>query len=592
MAAMGEPETVRVPRAETLAVESARGWFRRAVFAPWGVYWEVLIVAGLVNVLAFALPLFAMVVIDRFVPNFSRESFWLLAAGTAGAVGVGFMLNLLRNYFIETTANAACERIGGLLFERLLAAKLANRPRSDAAFAGLTGYLNDIGRTLSVAPILAVIDLPFIGLFIATIYFLGGQIVLVLLSAIGIVLLCGLVLQLPLRAKIARARAEAQRRLGLAIEAVTGIETIKSMGLERHTLNRWNAHVTDTADAARVSNGITAGLANLSTTVTLLAIVGAVAFRFEMIGDDALSLGGLVAISMLMVSAMLLVGRLLSVLSELNQADVSVSAIDALMQLPVERSLKHIFPESGDVGGEVAFQDVSFRYPGQDSLVLDNVSFRIEVGEKVGLIGRIGSGKSTVARLLMGLYEADTGVVALGNSDTRLIDPASLRAEIGNVPQDIQLFEGTVKENIALGLPQSDDEAIHRVARIAGVDEFTNKHAMGYDMPVGEGGKLLSGGQRQAIAIARSLLRDPPILLLDEPTGSLDNTSEGRFRARFANVMGDKTLLLITNRASMLELVDRLIVIDGGRIIADGAKQEVLEGLQGGHIKPVTGVEA
>lgn len=592
MAAMGEPDTVRAARAETLVVESARGWFRRAVFASWGVYWEVLFVAGLVNVLAFALPLFAMIVIDRLIPNFSKESFWLLAAGTAGAVGVGFALNLFRNYFIETTANAACERIGGLLFERLLAAKLANRPRSDAAFSGLTGYLSDIGRTLSAAPILAVIDFPFVVLFIATVYFLGGQIVLVLLAAIGVVLLCGLVLQLPLRAKISRARAEAQRRLGLLIEAVTGIETIKSMGLERHTLDRWNAHVTDNADAARISNGIAAGLANFSTTVTLLAVVGAVAFRFEMIGDDALSLGGLIAISMLMVSAMLLVGRLLFVLSELNQADVSVSALDALMQLPVERSLKHIFPESGDAGGEIAFQDVSFRYPGHESLVLDNVSFRIEVGEKVGLIGRIGSGKSTIARLLMGLYEADTGVVALGNSDTRLIDPASLRAEIGNVPQDIQLFEGTVKENIALGVPQSDDEAIHRVARIAGVDEFTNRHAMGYDMPVGEGGRLLSGGQRQAVAIARSLLRDPPILLLDEPTGSLDNTSEGRFRARFANLMGDKTLLLITNRASMLELVDRLIVIDGGRIIADGAKQEVLEGLQGGHIKPVAGVEA
>jgi ATP-binding cassette subfamily C protein LapB len=210
MAAMGEPETVRVPKAEALASESARGWFRRAVFASWGVYWEMLVVAGLVNLLAFALPLFAMIVIDRFVLNFSEENFWLLAAGTAGAVGIGFILTLLRNYFIETTANAACERIGGLLFERLLAAKLANRPRSDAALAGITGYLNDIGRTLSAAPILAVIDLPFVGLFIATIYFLGGKIVLVLLSAIGVVLLCGLVLQLPLRAKISRARAEAQ----------------------------------------------------------------------------------------------------------------------------------------------------------------------------------------------------------------------------------------------------------------------------------------------------------------------------------------------------------------------------------------------
>jgi ATP-binding cassette subfamily C protein LapB len=590
MSAMGEPDTVRAPKAETLAVESARGWFRRAVFASWGVYWEVLIVAGLVNVLAFAVPLFAMIVIDRLVPNFSKESFWLLAAGTAGAVWVGFALNLLRNHFIETTASAACERIGDLLFERLLAAKLPNRPRSDAAFAGLNGYLSDIGRTLSAAPMLAVIDLPFVILFIATVYFLGGQIVLVLLAAIGVVLLCGLVLQLPLRAKISRARAEAQRRLGLAIEAVTGIETIKSMGLERHVLDRWNARVADTADAARVSNGLAAGLANFSTTMTLLAVVGA--YRFELMSDDGLSLGGLIAISMLIVSAMLLVGRFLSVLSEFNQADASVSAIDSLMQLPVERSLKHIFPESGDVGGEIAFQDVSFRYPGQDALVLDNVSFRIEIGEKVGLIGRIGSGKTTIARLLMGLYEADTGVVALGNSDTRLIDPASLRAEIGNVSQDIQLFEGTVKENIALGIPQSDDEAIHRVARIAGVDEFTNRHAMGYDMPVGEGGRLLSGGQRQAIAIARSLLRDPPIFLLDEPTGSLDNTSEGRFRARFANVMGEKTVLLITNRASMLELVDRLIVIDGGRVVADGAKQEVLEGLQGGHIKPVAGAEA
>lgn len=592
MAVDDEPDAARTPDMDAITVAAASGWFWRTVLASWGIYVEVAIVTVLVNALALAAPIFAMIIIDRFVPRFSEETLWLLAAGAAVAVGFGFLLTLLRGYFVEAAGSAASERIGEQLFRRILAVKMAHRPRSDIALASAAGDLDDVRNLLSAAPILALIDLPFVGFFIFAIYAIGGQIALVPMAAVAAIAFCGLILQFPLRAKIRRAHGGSCRRLGLAIETVAGIESIKSGGWERRVLERWESLLGETTRASRAAKGITAGAASFAAMATTLVIVGVIAYGVYLIGAGSLSLGGLIAISMLAASAMAPLDRLVSTLSDFHRAQVAMRSINYLMQVPAERPVGRIYSAPTEISGAIAFQEVSFRYPGQESLAVDRVSFRIEAGEKVGLIGRVGSGKSTIVRLVMGLYEADAGVVAVDGADIQNVDPADLRAAIGIVPQDVHLFDGTVKENIAVGAPLSGDDAIHRSARIAGVDEFTGRHSMGYDMPVGERGQSISGGQRQAIAIARSLLRDPPILLLDEPTGSLDNTSEGRFRARLANEIGKKTLLLVTNRASMLELVDRVVVLDGGKIIADGAKQEVLDALQGGHIKPVAGVES
>lgn len=225
-----------------------------------------------------------------------------------------------------------------------------------------------------------------------------------------------------------------------------------------------------------------------------------------------------------------------------------------------------------------------FAYPGQDVPALNNVSIKIAQGDRVGVIGRIGSGKTTIEKLLLGLYEPTDGSIWIDGFDLRQLDPADLRRNVGYVPQDTSLFFGSVRDNIVLGAPYVDEAAIMRAAEIAGVLEFALRHPKGLDMPVGERGEGLSGGQRQAIAIARALLLDPPILMMDEPSNSLDNRSEEAFKARLAPHLQGKTLIIVTHRASLLSLVNRLVVMDNGRVIADGPKEQVLEALSGGRV--------
>lgn len=278
-------------------------------------------------------------------------------------------------------------------------------------------------------------------------------------------------------------------------------------------------------------------------------------------------------------------GQIAAIATRFHQARNSLSALDGMMQTPVERPEGRSFVNRQKFSGQIEFKDVGFSYPEAKTSALQKVSFKIEAGEKVGIIGRIGSGKSTVERLIMGLYDPTEGSVLVDGTDTRQIDPADLRRSIGVVPQDNYLFFGTVKENIALGAPFADDEMILRAARISGVDEFTSRHPLGLDMPVGERGQSLSGGQRQAISIARALLLDPPIMMFDEPTSSMDNTTEGRFKQRMQSMMAGKTLVLVTHRGSLLTLVDRLIVMDGGLLVADGPKDQVMDALASGRIQ-------
>jgi ATP-binding cassette subfamily C protein LapB len=276
-------------------------------------------------------------------------------------------------------------------------------------------------------------------------------------------------------------------------------------------------------------------------------------------------------------------------LTRFQQSRVALKALDLLMKTPVERPAERAFLHRPRLSGEVEFRKVTFTYPRQEGKALDQLSFRIKAGEKIGIIGRIGSGKSTIGRLLLGLYEPGEGAIYLDGTDLRQIDPADLRRNIAYVSQDNYLFYGTVRDNIAFGAPDVDDHAVVRAATIAGVTDFVRTHPQGFDMQVGERGMGLSGGQRQAITIARALLLDPPIILLDEPTSSMDNSSEAMFKRRLGEVLRDKTLILITHRSSLLPLVDRLIIVDNGKVVADGPREEVLNALRQGQVRAAAG---
>jgi ATP-binding cassette subfamily C protein LapB len=295
--------------------------------------------------------------------------------------------------------------------------------------------------------------------------------------------------------------------------------------------------------------------------------------------------GALVAASMLTGRSMAPLGQIAGLIIRFHQSWTSLKGLNRLMALPIERPRGKVFLRRPRIDGGIEFRNVNFKYPGAQVNALDGVSFRIAPGERVGIVGRIGSGKTTIERLVLGLFEPSDGAVLVDGTDIRQLDPTDLRQNVGCVLQDAHLFFGSVKDNISLGAPYVDEESVLRAATLAGVDQFVRQHPLGYDMPVGENGRMLSGGQRQSVAVARAMLLNPPILLLDEPTSSMDNSTENAFKSRLGEIIQGKTVILVTHRNSMLALVDRLIVMDRGKVVADGPKAGVLDALMKGRIR-------
>jgi ATP-binding cassette subfamily C protein LapB len=300
--------------------------------------------------------------------------------------------------------------------------------------------------------------------------------------------------------------------------------------------------------------------------------------------DNKISMGGIIAASMLAGRAMAPFGQVAGLLMQFHHAKSGLAAIESHMKTQPERGDDSAFLHRAKFQGDIEFKNVSFTYPGQQQPALNKVSFKIRAGEKVAFIGRVGSGKSTIQRLILGLHKPSEGAILIDGIDMRQIDPAELRRAAGFVSQDVSLFYGTLKENIALGAPFANDQDILAAAEIAGVAEFANRHPSGFDMSIGERGESLSGGQRQAVGIARAVLNDSPILLLDEPSSAMDHQSEDQLKTRLRTFAKGKTVILVTHRTSLLELIERLIVIDNGQVMADGPKAQVVEALQAGRI--------
>jgi len=427
----------------------------------------------------------------------------------------------------------------------------------------------------------ALIDLPFVIFFVLIIYLLGGPYVaLVPFAAIPLIVGMGLFLQKPLEKVIKESLHESALKNALLFETIIGLETIKVQAAEGHTQRSWE-ELTEKASRTSVkSRQIAAFAQNWAMFVQQMVSVGIVIVGVYQISAGSLSMGGLIACVILSGRAMAPLAQVSGLMTRMNQSRQALDQLDDLMKKPVERPAGKHFVTMPHVKGQVEFRDVVFNYPGQAVPALNHLSFVIEPGEKVGVIGAVGSGKTTLERLLINLYEPTSGSVQIDGSDVRQIDPGDLRRSVGAVQQSPQLFFGSVRQNITMGHETAPDSAVLRAAELSGVMEFLRDSEAGLDTQVGERGEALSGGQRQAVAIARSLLYDPPILVLDEPTASMDPASENRLRKRLDMLCKEKTTILITHKGSMLSLVDKLILIDRGRLVAFGPKDEVIRKLQ------------
>tara|TARA_X000001036_G_scaffold210692_1_gene197902 strand:- start:1863 stop:3233 length:1371 start_codon:yes stop_codon:yes gene_type:complete len=430
------------------------------------------------------------------------------------------------------------------------------------------------------ATMVALIDLPFVFLYIAFIALIGGPLAFVPLAAIPLIVGMGLILQKPLGKVIKQSLNESALKNALLFETIIGLETIKVQAAEGHTQRNWE-ELTDKASRTAVkSRQISSFAQNWAMLVQQFVSAIIVLVGVYLINEGSLSMGGLIGCVILSGRAMAPLAQVAGLLTRFSQSRESLRQLDDLMKKNVERPAGKHFITQPHIQGKVEFRDVIFNYPGQSTPAVNGLNFTIKPGEKVGVIGAVGSGKTTLERLLINLYEPTSGSVQIDGTDVRQIDPGDLRRNIGAVQQSPQLFYGSVRDNITMGHETAPDHAVLKAAELSGVMEFLKNSSAGLDTQVGERGEALSGGQRQAVAIARALLYDPPILILDEPTASMDPASESRLKQRLLKVCENKTTILITHKGAMLNLVDKLILIDHGKLVAFGPKDEVISKLQ------------
>ncbi|MCU7873681.1 MAG: type I secretion system permease/ATPase [Candidatus Thiodiazotropha sp. (ex Lucinoma borealis)] len=564
---------------EVLRLRS-RHWFWGTLVKSWRIYRDVLVSSLLINSFALASPLFIMNVYDRVVPNNAIETLWVLAIGVMIVYTFDVVMRTLRGYFIDIAGKKSDILLSASLFERVLGIKMSARPPSVGAFANNLREFESIRDFITSATVVTLVDLPFVVLFLLVIWLVGGPLVIVPAVCIPLVIIYGLLIQSPLRRSVeATYRASAQKGATL-IESLTAVETIKHLGAESIVQRKWEQLTGHIAKWGVRSRLLSASVTNVAIFFQQVAQVGIVVLGVYLISEGEISMGALIAGVILVGRAMAPMAQVANLTVRYYQAKTALDSLNSIMELPIERPEGKIFVSRERFQGDIELDDITFAYPGEEKVALNHVSLHVSSGEKVAIIGKVGSGKTTIEKLIQGLYDPNSGAVCIDSTDLRQIDPADLRRSIGYVPQDIMLFYGSVRENIVLGAPYADDSDILKVAEIAGVTEFVNQHPHGFDMQVGERGEHLSGGQRQAIAIARALLLDPPVLLLDEPSNSMDNSTEAMLKRKLADYAKEKTLILVTHRTSLLDLVDRLIVIDAGRVIADGPKEQVIEALK------------
>ncbi|MBX9764729.1 MAG: type I secretion system permease/ATPase [Pseudomonadaceae bacterium] len=565
-------------------IPRATSWFRDTLKRSRWLYIDAIAASLLINLIGLATPLFVMNVYDRVVPNQAEATLWVLAIGITGVFFFDLLLKTLRGLCLDLAGKKTDLIISATLFERIVGMAMKFRPARVGSFAQNIHEFQSLRDFLASLTLASVIDLPFTLLILAVIAMIGGHLVWIPVLAFPLVALIGWALQRPLAETMQRTMALAGERQSSLIESLAGLDAVKVNNAESERQYLWEQTIGTLSRLELRARMLSSLAMNATLLVQQLAGVVVVVLGVYQIMAGNLSMGGLIACYMLTSRALGPLTQVSGLLTRYQQARVTLDSVNQMMELPQERHADERPLKRQSLQGAIEFRQLDFHYPDQQQAALVGINLSVRPGEKIGIIGRSGSGKSSLAKLIVGLYQADAGSLLVDGIDVRQLDVSDLRHNIGYVPQDIQLFSGTLRDNLVSGARYVEDELVLQAAELAGVHEFARLHPKGYELQVGERGQNLSGGQRQNVALARALLLDPPILLLDEPTSSMDNTGEERLKQRLSAVIGTKTLLLVTHRASMLSLVDRLIIVDRGQIIADGPKGSVMEALKKGQI--------
>ncbi|MDP2678541.1 MAG: type I secretion system permease/ATPase [Rhodoferax sp.] len=555
-------------------------WFWGPIMRMRWVYLQVALAALLVNIFALASSVFSMIVYDRVIPNNATDTLIALLIGVTIIFVSDFIIRTVRGYFLDLASSKADASIADALFEQVLDAQLHTRRGSSGALASTMKEFESIRDFLTSATLTTFIDIPFSILFLVVIWLIGGPMVYVPMIAIPIMLAAGLLVQPQLKKLTQESQQDGHHKHAILVETLSGLETIKSLGAGALMRRRWQeavVHQSHVGLKSRMLAQLATNVANSSQQFVQVAVVALGAF---LVRDGALGFGAIIACTILSGRAIAPIAQITQLLTRMNQTQVSYRALNQLMQQAREHVHGQTYMARTDFKGGIEFRNVKFTYPGASKPTLDGVSFVISPGDKVAIVGKVGSGKTTVSKLILGLYPPDSGTVLMDGVDVRQIDPSDLRRALGVVLQEVWLMGGTIKQNIALGGQYPTDEEILRAAQISGVDDFVSQHPEGYGLRLGERGEGLSGGQRQAIAIARALLSKPKILLFDEATSAMDQGSEATLLQRLGQNLGDSTFITITHKASLLQIVNKIIVIDQGKVAMQGSPEQLMRAQQ------------
>ena len=551
-------------------------WFWGSLSQGKWLYGQVLVAAAITNFLGLSTSLFIMVVYDRVVPNEAIESLIALTIGVLIALLFDFIIKTLRAQFVDKAGKRADARMSRLIFDKILNMRLDNRRQKSGAMASIVREFDTLREFFTSATLVAVVDLPFIFLFIWVISLIAGPLALVPLIAVPLVILSGLVIQ-PFLARIAESSMQTNMsKQSVLVETLNGLETVQATGSGRLMRRRFEEASDAQSDLGLKNRMLSQFAINSAASVQQLAQIATIFYGVFLIQDGTITMGAMIAAVILGGRTLAPLSQLASAMSRANGARQAYRSLSAVMNdedgsAEVMRS-RLSRPE---LSGSIELKNVTYSFPGSDSAIIRDLSLKIPAGQKVAIVGRMGSGKSTLSRLVSGLIEPSEGAVLIDGVDLRQIDKSDVRRNVGVMLQDTWLFSGTVKENLQMGFYEYDDAHILNVAKLSGVDDFVASHPQGYDMELRERGEGLSGGQRQSINLARALLHDPNLLVLDEPTSSMDTATEKAVIGRLKAWAGDRTLIMVTHRNTLLELADRVLVMDQGGVVADTTPEKL-----------------